>query len=729
MPRGGLLLGASVFLAYLSLLCPGLYWRDAGELSASAFGLGVAHPTGFPVYLLLAKAATFLPFGSIAFRVNLLSAAAGAATVVMAFRLGVTLCGDDRPATRAAAAAAALLLGLGQTVWLHATTAEVYLPNLLAVAVLLRLHLLALSTGSARALRAAAVLTGLGAGLHVSFLVVAAVSWLVVLAARRTPRDVGWSAALCLLGALALAYLPLRAAQDPWRNWGDPSSLGRFLSHVTGASIRDSFSGDIGSAQHFLPNLAKALSQLRGALSWAALLCAAGLVLLARRERRLGLLLLLIFLADLGFTVLINPMGMQDRQTGVIAVLAATLAAAVALAWVGRGVAAGFPGSAWVGAAMTFIAGVGLATPAMLEAGADRDSRRLYMPTDLADLALDGALPRALLLVSSDDLASTTTYLQGVENGRPDVLTVVKQHVRDTDYLQRLADSDGDGRVTAAFVRASRDGATPLALLSLLVDRVAARLPVYWELGDRTVDGVVRTALRPGFPVGRLFGPPMRGPQDLVIGARLRWHALARGRMPASARDALAQSFTLLATHLALAGETEEALWTAAEAWGTARENPAAASNFGVMLLEAAQRAERDGAVAERAGDKGRAAERRLRAGEYWAQADNRLTEALALRPESARSWMNLGKLLFKDGAGELAPTAEAFGHAAELGVSTAQAAEMLYFLAVLHANHGDRALALGLLVRGLPALEGRLLRDAERMARTLAAEVSASPP
>ncbi|MCU1281774.1 MAG: hypothetical protein JWM53_5320, partial [bacterium] len=71
-------LGAVVFVAAFALFvtcaAPGLYLRDAGELTTAAFTLGVAHPTGFALWALLAKAATLLPVGEVATRVTLLSA-------------------------------------------------------------------------------------------------------------------------------------------------------------------------------------------------------------------------------------------------------------------------------------------------------------------------------------------------------------------------------------------------------------------------------------------------------------------------------------------------------------------------------------------------------------------------------------------------------------------------------------------------------------------------------
>ena len=57
---------------------PGLSILDSGEFLAVARTLGVAHPTGYPLYALLGQLATLIPWGDKGFLVNLVSAASGA---------------------------------------------------------------------------------------------------------------------------------------------------------------------------------------------------------------------------------------------------------------------------------------------------------------------------------------------------------------------------------------------------------------------------------------------------------------------------------------------------------------------------------------------------------------------------------------------------------------------------------------------------------------------------
>ena len=73
------------FAIFLATLAPAITVGDAGEFVAVANILGIAHPPGYPLFSLLGKVAIILiPFGNLAYRLNVLSAALGVlAAVVM----------------------------------------------------------------------------------------------------------------------------------------------------------------------------------------------------------------------------------------------------------------------------------------------------------------------------------------------------------------------------------------------------------------------------------------------------------------------------------------------------------------------------------------------------------------------------------------------------------------------------------------------------------------------
>ncbi len=81
-----LLFGAA-FALYVHTTAPGMGFVDSGELVTAAYFLGIPHPPGFPLYVLIAHAATRLPLGSVARRVNLASALFGALAVAVFFSI------------------------------------------------------------------------------------------------------------------------------------------------------------------------------------------------------------------------------------------------------------------------------------------------------------------------------------------------------------------------------------------------------------------------------------------------------------------------------------------------------------------------------------------------------------------------------------------------------------------------------------------------------------------
>lgn len=117
------------FTVYLLTLAPTIYIEDAAEFSAAVPTLGIAHPSGFPLYMLLGKLFTVLiPIGEMAFRVNLFSATTTSfalAVFYYALRSMLTIVRVS-PFSRFISFISALILGFSQMVWHEATYAEVY---------------------------------------------------------------------------------------------------------------------------------------------------------------------------------------------------------------------------------------------------------------------------------------------------------------------------------------------------------------------------------------------------------------------------------------------------------------------------------------------------------------------------------------------------------------------------------------------------------------------------
>jgi hypothetical protein len=86
-----LAVGAIVFSLYLLTLGDHVGRADTFEFQVVAPQLGIAHPTGYPLFILLSKLFSLLPINSMAWRINLASAVFATTAVVLTYRLIVAL--------------------------------------------------------------------------------------------------------------------------------------------------------------------------------------------------------------------------------------------------------------------------------------------------------------------------------------------------------------------------------------------------------------------------------------------------------------------------------------------------------------------------------------------------------------------------------------------------------------------------------------------------------------
>lgn len=215
---------------YISTLAPSVVtiFDDSLEFQLVTYQLGIAHPTGYPLYTLLGKLFTLMPVGNVAYRVNLMSAVFGAAAVTLLYLLILQVAlpkkalhpaaPDSRPLPgwplHAGGLVGALLLAAGRVFWQQATVAEVYTLNAFFV-VLLLLVTTNTSGHSAKGLLWLAFLAGLSLTHHRTMLLLFPVVglYLLVTPARRhlfNRNTLPVAGLLFLLPLLLYLYLPLR---------------------------------------------------------------------------------------------------------------------------------------------------------------------------------------------------------------------------------------------------------------------------------------------------------------------------------------------------------------------------------------------------------------------------------------------------------------------------------------------------------------------------------------
>jgi hypothetical protein len=402
---------------YVRTLLPGPSFGDWAEMQFIPAQLGIPHPTGYPLYVLLGKAFSLLPIGSWAFRADLLSAvaAAGASAtaVLIAARLGV------RPVI---AAAAGLCLAVSGTLWLEATFSEMNGLHVFLVAAVIHRALVWRAERRDRDLLLGGLLAGLSVANHLLAVTVVPIVILFVLFDARSrlferPALLVQAALLGLLGVSLYLFIPLRGLAGP------PSIYGKFLTWegfsalVSGAQFRgDMHFASVASAAaawNAVPGVLAQFAEKSNVVFVAGALI--GGVVLFVRDRWAAVMLALVAASSIFFFA--NYLGDLDHY-----LLVAWLVFAVWLAVAAEAVLGWLEGRLPALRDVARIEVLALVLPLVIVSSnwASHDESANHVGEQFATLVFSKLPPDAVLLTYWDALTNLT-YAHCVEGKRPDL--------------------------------------------------------------------------------------------------------------------------------------------------------------------------------------------------------------------------------------------------------------------------------------------------------------------
>jgi tetratricopeptide (TPR) repeat protein len=420
----GLACAAAALLVYLMTLAPTVAGEDSGELAAAAYTMGIPHPPGYPTWTMLGKLFTLIPFGTVAWRVNLMSACFAAAAASLLY----LLCRKLR-LPRWASASSALAFAFSRELWEQAVIAEVYTLNAFFFAACLLLLLAWHETRRPAPLLGFALLFGLSLGAHNTMALLGPVFVGFALTLDWAPwRRWRLYGGCVMLAAVAVVlvhlYLPLRAAADPPVNWGDPRNWENFRDVVTRAQYSFMFTEDPRGVMQFLRQAGTlALMYLQQFAPWLGFAALAGLLPLIRRGGAGGVLLAgcLVWLT-LGYLVILNTR--MERETIWISSVFYVPSWLILAAALGTGLA-------WVAEQAHRLPLPGAALPVLLLAASalsplawnyvHNDRSAYYFADDFGKNALATLDENAIYFPGADHATFPVMYLQAVEGLRPDV--------------------------------------------------------------------------------------------------------------------------------------------------------------------------------------------------------------------------------------------------------------------------------------------------------------------
>jgi len=244
------------FIIYIWTLAPGVTFEDSGELIAAAYGLGVPHQPGYPLFTMLGKIFSYLPIGNVAYRLNLMSAFFTSASVMLIFSAAVLMIEEVFIHTKfwktannsilnilkyAFAFLAAILFAVSAENWEQSVITEVYGLNNFFNALFIVLVLLWKRQENEGNRIKYFLFISLVLGLTItnhstSFMLIPIfgifillVNWRILLNVRLLLKG----ALFFILGLTPFLYLPLASKRNPFMDWGNPENYTNFIRTIT----------------------------------------------------------------------------------------------------------------------------------------------------------------------------------------------------------------------------------------------------------------------------------------------------------------------------------------------------------------------------------------------------------------------------------------------------------------------------------------------------------------
>ncbi|MFC1848861.1 protein O-mannosyl-transferase family [candidate division CSSED10-310 bacterium] len=468
------------FSLYMLTMAPDVTFTDSGELAAVCTTLGIAHPTGYPLFTIIGYLWTLLPLPlPPIYKLNIFTAILTASAVTVFFKVTVVILNylfkssqlelqpgmskqnkqpsrkkgqtrshvqkehftsDFSAGTRARnysitlAIISALMYGFSLTVWEQAVAVEVYSLHLLLINLILLFFLEALlqPKKQQKLLLTTAFFLGLGFANHMTtVLVLPALFYLYFKRpAEKFVIDRERLHLLLLLviplsvGLLLYIYLPLRSGAMPEFNWGWVSrGWDKFSYHVQGKQYHVWM---FSESELWLENLIKFLRSIPAQVTWIGLvpLCY-GLYRSFRQSRQLFWFLIFLILSCL--TYALNYSIHDITSYFLTAFTALILFSAIGLWHIFQKIPKGLP--------FCFV------LPLLLIGTnfAENDRSDDYLVPEYTRILVNNLQPGAIIISAQWDFwCSAFWYKQRIEGFRPDVVLIEKELLRRTWYPEQL---------------------------------------------------------------------------------------------------------------------------------------------------------------------------------------------------------------------------------------------------------------------------------------------------
>jgi len=448
LPALTIALGGLIFYSLTSYPFPD--WLDSPELITAAYRLGIFHPPGSPLAVLIGHLFILWPFSSVPQALLCYSAVFAAGSLYVVTRiLDEYWCkfGPTKPILKwTVILTCATGLGLSNGLWSQAIRSEVYTLGFLLFLCSMR-ELISLSTNKDKdaiqgSIQRFLAFLGMGIAVHPLIALTALAAMPVLLMSKDVRAHVlsigsACRAGICFVSGLApLFVLPLMVHGPQDFRWADPTSFSGWIEMISGATFSPSFGpGSANSMGTVWPTL---LTILEGVGIWFAVLGLVGIYLLIRTNLRLALLLVIPGLASALSLILQRSVHIDNPDVSGYALPAISCVFIIAifgLAQAAKLVSKTGPKVVWI------IAGLATAVmAAQLFSTITKYNRSGCLAgRQLAGQTISSLPPKAIVIECDFNMVFMLDYLQAVENQRTDVQVFYIKDLNNPRMRQALA--------------------------------------------------------------------------------------------------------------------------------------------------------------------------------------------------------------------------------------------------------------------------------------------------
>jgi Protein O-mannosyl-transferase TMEM260-like len=335
-----------IFIIYLSTLAPSVVEIDSGELATVQATLGIAHPTGYPLFTIAGYLFSLIPLNfTKIYQLNILAAiwcSLGAG--VFAYTVNMLLDNislfqikkiektkKDKKNVKGKKAVktvkesslpenikfltalfSGLILAFSQTYWFQSTSVEVYSLHIFLINLIILFLIKAYLFDKTRmeiALKKrwlifAAVLA-LGFSNHMTtLLILPGIAYLYFDKNKLNSGSIKTILLMLLVFfpvlILIYSYLPIRGVQNPSMNWGNPVNFENFFRHVSGKQYQVWLFSSTAAAKKQLDYF---INSLPGEFNISLIICLLGVITSYFRARKFFIFMLITFISTVAYSI------------------------------------------------------------------------------------------------------------------------------------------------------------------------------------------------------------------------------------------------------------------------------------------------------------------------------------------------------------------------------------------------------------------------------------------